>query len=259
MKYCPQCEFTFGDNQQLCDFDGTELSPLPDVPPVFKHASLAPVVSPSFVRSLVQSRVGLATLALAGVALSALLIGYYDSVNQANTDMSTLQTQNYTASVVGTPQVDSPAQGETFAQTLRRKSINTQRRITVAEKSNPRRASIVKGEGSHSRSARSRSSRSNSKLVATRRKSDNAKRQSHARNQAGPGSRERSHQQHVAASRTSRRPGAGIVARSNASPLAKTHLAVSESSHHKKDSRVISLLKKTGNILKKPFELIADR
>lgn len=258
MKHCPQCEFTFGDNQQLCDFDGTELSPLPEIPPAFKHASLAPVVSRSFVRRVVQSRVGLAALALAGVALSALLIGYYDSVNQPNIDISTSQTENYTASVDGTTQLDSPAQGETFAQTLRRKSINTQRRITVAEKSDSRRGSMVKGEDSHPRSARSRSRRSNSKLVATKRKPDNAKRQSHARNQARPGLRDR-RRQHVTARVTNQRPGVGIVARSNASPSAKTRLAVNESSHHKKDSRVMSLLKKTGKILKKPFELIAGR
>jgi len=34
MKLCPQCHFTFEDREQVCDFDGSELTPLADPAPL---------------------------------------------------------------------------------------------------------------------------------------------------------------------------------------------------------------------------------
>jgi hypothetical protein len=236
MKHCPQCEFTFDDREQLCDFDGTELTVVPEMLPSFKSVSFAPAASGSFVRRLVKSRAGLPALALAGVVLSALLVGYYDSVSQGNIDMSQSQTRNNTASTFKSTQVDAVGQVETKAD--RPRIISTQRRIGADELP----SSMVKRllDGSRSRSFRSRRSPSSSKLVATKRKAKNANRPSQARNQARPDSRERVRQQHSTARMANRRLGGGT----------------NESAHHRKDSKVIAILKKTGNILKRPFELI---
>ena len=39
MKRCPKCEFTFDDHQELCDFDGAELSVVPEVVMSLKNLS----------------------------------------------------------------------------------------------------------------------------------------------------------------------------------------------------------------------------
>src|SRR5688500_10101978 len=111
MKHCPQCEFTFDDQEQVCDFDGSELLPVTEIPPAFKKVSFATEssLSLSFARGLITSRAGVAILAVVGVMLSALLIGYFDSTNKLNTDKSTYQTRNERSSI-------EPAQGDTIGQ-----------------------------------------------------------------------------------------------------------------------------------------------
>ncbi|MGH9968775.1 MAG: hypothetical protein ACREBG_13230 [Pyrinomonadaceae bacterium] len=269
MKHCPQCEFTFDDQQQFCDFDGTELSVIPEpLPPSFKSVLLAPAASRSFVRRLVQSRVSMATLALAGLVLSALLIGYYDSVNQPNSGMSNSQTRNDTASMVPSTQVETATQAGT--QVNRPRIISTQRRIGADELPSSMAKRLL--EGSRSRSAKSgRSPSTNklvstkrgpsrsklvatkrgpsrSKLVTTKRRPENVNRQSQTRNQSRPNSAERGRRQHSVARVTNRRPGWGTNDR-----------GTNESAHHRKDSKVIAILKKTGSILKRKFELFAGR
>ena len=214
MKHCPQCEFTFDDQEQVCDFDGTELSPVPERPPSFKKVSFAPASSGSFVRRLVTPRSGLAVLALGGLLLSALLIGYFDSVNQSNVDKSTSQTRDDRASMVPSTPIDTMGQAEVQAD--RRAIISTQRTIGADELP----SSMVKRlqEGTRSRSAKSpgdppatklvatkrERGPSNSRLVATRRNPKKATRQSQASNQARPASRERARQQSSVASGTYR-------------------------------------------------------
>ncbi len=270
MKHCPQCEFTFDDQQQVCDFDGTELSVVPERVPSFKTVSFAPAGSGSFVRRPAKSRAGLPVLALAGVALSALLVGYYDSLSGTNIELSN-QTSKDTASKLKSSQVDTVRQVETKAD--RPTIISTQRRIGADELP----PAMVKRllEGSHSRSANSRRDPSatklvatkrgpsSSKLVGTKRKPASASRQSQARNparpdqervrQAKPGSRERVRQQHSAA-KTNGQPRWNSTA-----TMANRRLVANESPHHRKDSKVIAILKKTGSILKRPFKLIAGR
>ncbi|MCM3902960.1 MAG: hypothetical protein ND866_14735 [Pyrinomonadaceae bacterium] len=251
MKHCPQCEFTFDDRQELCDFDGSELRVVPEKPPSFKSVSLAPAASGLSVRRLVRSPAGLAVLAVTGVALSALLIGYYDAANQPNVKMSASQTGADKANSAPSTQVDPL--GQVASQTDRPKAISTQRRIGADELT----SSMVKRllEGSGSRSIKLRRGPSTSKQVATKRgpssskrmvakrKTEKVNRNSQARNQARPRSRERGRQQHSTARVANQRAG----------------WVTNESAHHSKGSKVVGFFKKTGSILKKPFELIVNR
>lgn len=237
MKYCPQCEFTFDDQEQVCDFDGTELSVIPELPPSFKTVSFVPAASGSSVRRLLTSRACLAALAMASVMVSALLVGYYDFVNQRDVDVSKSQTGKDTASIAPSTQVDAVGQVETQAN--RPRIISTQRKIGADELPPTMAKRLL--EGSRSRTSRSRRDPSSAKLVATKRKPEKANRPSQARNQARPDSRDRVRQQHSATWVSNRRP----VGSDN------------EFTHHRKNSRVVAFLKKTGRILKRPFELIA--
>ena len=133
MKRCSQCEFTFDDHQQTCDFDGTELTAIEELPPAFRTVSLAPAVSSSPVRRLIQSRACLAVLAMVGVVSSALLVGYYDSVNQPSIDVaSTAQTQNDMVNVV--PHPAEKADQARLEPVAKPRRISTQRKIRADEK-----------------------------------------------------------------------------------------------------------------------------
>src|SRR5688572_9382897 len=80
MKRCSQCEFTFENHLQFCDFDNTELTVVPERAPSFTDISPQPSL---FVR-VARSHVSLTFLAFAGVMLSALLVGYLDFASQPN-------------------------------------------------------------------------------------------------------------------------------------------------------------------------------
>lgn len=244
MKHCPQCEFTFDDREQVCDFDGSELLPVTEIPPAFKKVSFATESSLSFARDLITSRAGVAILALVGVMLSALLIGYFDSTNQSNADKSKSETRNESSSVV-------PTQVETVAQ-ARPKAISTQRKLGADELPPSMVKRLLKGTSSQSAKPRDSSATkmaatkrrsTNSKVAVSRRKPENTTRHAQARNQSRSVSRERPRQQHTVA-RVTHRPA---------------RWATKESSHHRKDSKVVAILKKTGSIFKKPFDLILDR
>lgn len=79
MKRCPQCEFTFDDHQHFCDFDGTELSAILERRPSSQNLSAPHAILPSVVLRFLRSNFSLAVLALAGIVLSALLVGYYSA------------------------------------------------------------------------------------------------------------------------------------------------------------------------------------
>lgn len=238
MKHCPQCEFTFDDQEQFCDFDGTELIVVPERLPSFKSVSFVPAASGSFPGRLVKSRAAMAFLALIGVALSALLIGYCDSVNKRDIEISKSQIRNDTASTFKSNPVSTVEPVETQADQPR--IISTQRRIG-ADELPPSMVKRIRG-GSHARSVRTRRDPS-TKMLATKRKSEYANRQSRGRNQARPDSRERVRQQHS----TDWVANRGAVVSDNGS------------THRRKDSKVVAILKKTGKILKRPFEFIAGR
>lgn len=259
MKHCPQCEFTFDDQQQLCDFDGTELSVVPEKLPSFKTVSLVPPASGSFLGRLVKSPAALAVLALVGVALSALLIGHYDSVNQRDIDISKSQIRSHTPTIVTTTQVDTVPQMEPQAD--RPRAISTQRRIG-AEELPP---SMVKRllKGAHSRPVRLRRDPSRSSLLTTKRKAESANRQARARNQARPESREAGNANRQSRARNQARQDSRERVRQQHSAARVAHrrpvVSDNEPTHRTKDSKVVSILKKTGKILKRPFEFIAGR
>lgn len=75
MKRCPECHFTFDDYEQVCDFDGSELTPFPESLPKLA----AP--QPFYVR-LFKSHLGVALLAIVALVISSLVVGYFDATTQ---------------------------------------------------------------------------------------------------------------------------------------------------------------------------------
>lgn len=90
MKRCSVCEFIYEDDQRFCEMDGIEL---PNDPASFQFSQNA---SPSSAATrsarFLRSPFSLAALSLMGVILSALVIGYYDSVSQADSNAVTRQS-----------------------------------------------------------------------------------------------------------------------------------------------------------------------
>lgn len=74
MKHCPACNFSFPDFHRVCDFDGTELVADPERRSLMK----VPKRFPPPRRSL-KTPMLLTSLAVLGVFLSAVLIGYLES------------------------------------------------------------------------------------------------------------------------------------------------------------------------------------
>ena len=74
MKHCPECNFSFPDFHRVCDFDGTELVQSPErqslmtVPKHVPHPRLG-----------LKKPMLLTSLAVLGVFLSAVFIGYLES------------------------------------------------------------------------------------------------------------------------------------------------------------------------------------
>jgi hypothetical protein len=84
MKRCPKCDFSFVNFHHVCDFDGADLVDDPETLPVSPGISALVAATQSPFLRLVKSPVFLMGLALAGLVLSALLIGYYDAAIQPN-------------------------------------------------------------------------------------------------------------------------------------------------------------------------------
>lgn len=218
MKRCSQCEFTFEDYQQFCDFDGTELTVVPEPFPSFKKVSVPATVFPSLLLRVARSRVSLALLALAGVMLSALLIGYLESGSQPNIYIaSNAESRNEVISVPqGPSELSDQGKPEEGAKP---RFISTQRTIKADEESV---ASAMKKSPATSTSEgnKRRLEKANRELLTRNQKmgSHKANRESLARNQKGlDGSK-------------------------------------SQSSRQRGDSKVVAILKKTGRLLKRPFE-----
>ncbi len=87
MKRCPECHFTFEDRDQVCDFDGSELTPFADPAPLSDR-----IVSPSKRSSLLRfanSRSGLAGLAGLLLVSGTLLVLRHTSSNTPTSDEQT--------------------------------------------------------------------------------------------------------------------------------------------------------------------------
>lgn len=219
MKRCSQCEFTFEDHQQFCDFDGTVLSVVPEPVPSFKKFSMPPGVSASLFLRVVRSRVSLAVVALAGVMLSALVIGYYDSGAQSNIEpdidlASNAESRNDMVNLV--PQGASETLDQAEPEQVGKPTfISTDRRIRAEEKTSSMPAFTI---SRLSVASRTRVFSTTSKPEGNKRRFEKANRESLARNSKRPDGR------------------------------------VSDGSRQHKDSKVVAILKKTGNILTKPFK-----
>ncbi len=262
MKLCSQCQFTFEDPQQFCDFDGTELTILPEHLPSFKSLSLPATGSASLFLRVARSRVSLAVLAFAGVMLSALLIGYYDSGSQSNIEIAShAESRNDMENLV--PQSPSETSGKAKPdQGVKPRIISTQRRIGAGEKPSSMPSPMLRWEPAASRSSLPRPGPSTSKGEATvtsgtgaskpgpektnrqslannpKSGSRKSNQQAQARNESRPASKDRDTQRSSAtAAMVNRRPA-----------------RQAENSHQQKESKVVSILKKTGSILTKPFK-----
>lgn len=217
MKRCSQCEFTFEEHQQFCDFDGTELTVVPEPFPSFKKVTVPVSVVPSIFLRVARSRVSVAILALAGVMLSAVLIGYFESGSQPNIDIaSKAESQNGMISIAQDPSESSDqAKPE---EVVKSRFISTQRTIKADEKS------VASSK---------KKSPSTSKPEGTKRRFGKANRELLARNQK-MGSQ-----------------------KANSEPVARNQNRPDDSksqSSKRGDSKVVAILKKTGRILKRPFE-----
>src|ERR1700682_4099802 len=179
MKRCSQCEFTFDDEQEFCDFDNTELVPVTQLPPIRVSRS----------RRLVHSPFPLALVMIAGVLSSALVIGYYEAADQPNVNISSNnETRSSGATVIPPVQVDTRAQAKTPAD--RPTTITTQRRISTVQGSAAIPGSMIRWplEKSHSRSSRSVPGPSKSQLASTNARHRKANNSLVARNQKRLGS-----------------------------------------------------------------------
>jgi len=126
MKSCPQCDRSFADSQDACDFDGTSLveDPLVDDPkplPVSLVVSKRPSTTQSSFLRLLKSPVFLTVLLVAAVLSSLLLIVYYGA-KQPNTIAERRAPQD---SVSQVPPAQPAAQDKTQAPSTSPNEVST--------------------------------------------------------------------------------------------------------------------------------------
>ena len=226
MKRCSECEFTFEDHQQFCDFDGTGLTVVPEPFPSFKKVAVPATVFPSLFLRVVRSRVTLAFLGLAGVMMSALLIGYFEAWSQPNINIAAApESRN---EVISVPQDPSESSGEAKPEEVASRFISTQRTI------NPDENSVASSK---------KKSPSTSKSAGTKRRFEKTNRELLTRNQK------------IESRKANQKIGS---LRDNSESMARNQKrpdgSKSQSSHQRGDSKFVAILKKTGRILKRPFE-----
>lgn len=225
MKRCSECEFTFEEHQQFCDFDGTELTVVPEPFPSFKKVSVPATVIPSLFLRVARSRFSVAVLALAGVMLSALLIGYFEAGSQPNIAIaSNPESRN---EVISVPQGPSASSGQAPEEVAKSRFISTQRTIKADEmpvapfKKKP--PSTSKPEG-------------------TKRRFEKTNREFLTRNQKAES--QKASQKIVSQKVNSESSAQNLKGPDGSKPQ----------SSKRGDSKVVAILKKTGRILKRPFE-----
>ena len=228
MKRCSECEFTFEDHQQFCDFDGTELTFVPEPFPSFKKASVPVSVFPSLFLRVARSRVSLAVVAFSGVMLSALLIGYNDSRSQPDNHVaSNAESRNDTVNPTRQGPSESPDQAKP-EEVAKSRFISTQRMINADEKS------VASSK---------KKSPSTSKPEGNKRRFEKANRELLTRNQK------------IGSQKTNQKIGSQ---KANSESVARNQKRLdgskAQSSRQRGDSKVVAILKKTGRILKRPFE-----
>jgi len=224
MKRCPQCEFIYEDNQSLCDMDGQSL--LQD------HAlSVLPRSSSPLEPSKRASLSGIALPAGAGLLLAgAMFIGYTVSPSQLQT-----KTEGATAQTAP-PQLNPPRQNDLFMQStgyisaLEPATHEPSEPVTSVQ---PEPNVLDKTVHAHIR-------KSDERFPIAR--------------SVPPLPRLRPLPRLPEARPLERKPNSTVTGRtSQRSALPKTDSAPTAAV--KKDSKLGSILKKTGRVLSKPFKL----
>ncbi len=90
MKHCPACNFSFPNFHRVCDFDGTELVPDPERPPLVNAGP-----RPSRGWRILKSPVFWASLLLTAVLSSSFLVAYWEATGQST---PVVRTQSPSAS-----------------------------------------------------------------------------------------------------------------------------------------------------------------
>ena len=221
MKRCPKCEFTFDDNQEFCDFDGAQLSVVPQPGTSFKNVSLPATESPSRFLRAVRSPITLSAILLVVVTPSALWMGYHDAANPP---------ESVSAANLGHGEqieINSSSQGPSY--------VSMERRVTSAKEASAMPSSTIEwlAEDPESESSQARSNPSSGTPAALRanpRRASRSNKQSLANNQ-----------------RNVSKPSNQLAHRAPNKDSADRR--------RQKDSRVVAILKKTGSILTWPFKL----
>jgi len=155
MKHCPKCDFTFADFYNVCEFDGAELVDDPERPPSSVKAS------PTRFRRVLKSPVFFTGLLVVAVLASALLIGYYDSVNQSNSIAGNQPSQIVSPVVPTQTSVQPPAQIKTPATSSRASALSNSKRT---EKSSSLERSIARSTSGSNARRPATASRSSARL-----------------------------------------------------------------------------------------------
>ena len=255
MKRCSQCHFTFADDQQFCDFDQNELTDLPEPPPRF-HTLPA-----GRTRRILRSPVSLAILALCGVATSALLVGYLDSVSDPG--IATISTSATPAASTPSRQSVPPKPAQPLIRPATKvRSISTQRKLTAIETGSSMPSSILKWDV-----APQAMSSTVSRTEVSRTEEPRA-----ARTDRSPQKLQRVQTPAKRSARSNMTATRRSAAKAGQTTQARNHRNIQQrnysdrrgqdsndrreqSSAQGKGSRVIAILKKTGSILTKPFRL----
>ena len=217
MKRCPQCEFTFDDEEACCDFDGSELLPIPK--------TLRPALSSSALGRVLRSPISLGTLGLTAVILSALVVGYYDAASQANSVEATsqLSANEQAASLPTAPPMEFPAAITAVHSRSGIDSSGKARTIRQGERVRTIRRSRTVGK--------------------------TAKKLAGSRTHVASNKTRRGQLSKVRGASVPRRSGKQMQLRD-----ANSKILESAETHHKSQSRFSSLLKQTARLLKKPFQ-----
>jgi len=88
MKHCPACNFSFPDSQGVCDFDGTELVLDPERQALMKVQQPRAFPQPSLLKPML-----LTSLAVLGLFLSAVFIGYLESRDPSRPTVKNQESQ----------------------------------------------------------------------------------------------------------------------------------------------------------------------
>jgi hypothetical protein len=222
MKRCPKCEFTFDDHQEFCDFDGAELSVVPQLGTSLKNVSLPATESPSPFLRAVRSPIALSAIFLVVVTPSALWMGYYEAANPPES-VSAANLEHGEQI-----EINSSSQGPSY--------VSMERRVTSPKEASAMPSSMIEwlAEEPESEPSASRANPPTSKAPAL--PQTNTRRPLRSTRQA-----------------------VTVNQRSVTKPLNKVaHRApnrVITGTRQKNDSRVVSILKKTGSILSWPFKL----